>query len=299
MKIKVTMAGDKGLKKFFWVVVFLGPSLIGLLLFTVSPILASLGLTLFEWDLLTPPQFVGFNNFQRLLADEDFWQALFNTLRFIIAYIPLVMVFSLGIALVLNQKLRGLIFFRTAFFIPVVSAWVAIALLWKWIFNPRFGLINFLLGLVGIEGPAWLFDPQWAMFAVVITSVWKDIGFLMVMFLAGLQGIPEVYYEASSIDGATRSQKLHYITLPLLSPTAFFALIISLINSFQVFEQVWIMTEGGPAGSTSVLVELIVKNAFSYGRMGYASALSWVLFVLVFAVTVVQMRLQRSWVTYD
>jgi multiple sugar transport system permease protein len=293
------MAGDKGLNKFFWICVFLAPSLLGLLLFTISPILASLGLTLFEWDLLTPPQFVGLNNFRRLLADDDFWRALANTLRFIITYIPLVMVFSLGIALVLNQKLKGLIFFRTAFFIPVVSAWVAIALLWKWIFNPRFGLVNFMLGLVGIEGPAWLFDPQWAMFAVVITSVWKDIGFLMVMFLAGLQGIPEVYYEASSIDGATNWQRLRFITLPLLSPTAFFALIISLINSFQVFEQVWIMTEGGPAGSTSVIVELIVKNAFSYGRMGYASALSWVLFLLVFVVTLTQMRLQRRWVIYE
>lgn len=293
------MAGDKGLNKYLWVGVFLFPSLIGLLLFTVLPILSSLGLTLFEWDLLTPPDFVGIDNFTRLFADADFWRALKNTLVYIISYIPFVMVGSLAIAIILNQKLKGLMFFRASFFVPVVSAWVAIALLWKWIFNPRFGLLNFALGLIGIEGPAWLFDPQWAMSAVVITSVWKDLGFLMVMFLAGLQGIPNVYYEAAAIDGASKWQTFWRITLPLLSPTAFFALIISLINSFQVFDQVWIMTEGGPAGATSVLVELIVKNAFSYSRMGYASALSWVLFLLVFAVTAVQMRWQRRWVAYE
>ncbi len=293
------MAGDKGLNKYLWVGAFLLPSLIGLLLFTVMPILSSLGLTLFEWDLLTPPDFVGIDNFTRLFADADFWRALKNTLVYIVSYIPFVMVGSLAIAIILNQKLKGLMFFRASFFVPVVSAWVAIALLWKWIFNPRFGLLNFALALIGIEGPAWLFDPQWAMSAVVITSVWKDLGFLMVMFLAGLQGIPNVYYEAASIDGASKWQTFWRITLPLLSPTAFFALIISLINSFQVFDQVWIMTEGGPAGATSVLVELIVKNAFSYSRMGYASALSWVLFLLVFAVTIVQMRLQGKWVAYE
>ncbi|PIE81445.1 MAG: sugar ABC transporter permease [Chloroflexi bacterium] len=293
------MAGDKGINRYVWVGIFLLPSLTGLLLFTVIPILASLGLTLFEWDLLTTPDFVGLNNFKRLFADEDFWRALRNTLTYIIFYIPFVMAGSLAIAIILNQKLKGLMFFRASFFIPVISAWVAIALLWKWIFNPRFGLLNFVLGLVGIEGPAWLFDPQWAMPAVVITSVWKDLGFLMVMFLAGLQGIPHVYYEAAAIDGANKWQTFWGITLPLLSPTAFFALIISLINSFQVFDQVWIMTEGGPAGATSVLVELIVKNAFSYSRMGYASALSWVLFLLVFTVTVMQMWLQRRWVAYE
>jgi multiple sugar transport system permease protein len=159
--------------------------------------------------------------------------------------------------------------------------------------------LNYLLGGGGLKGPAWLFDPQWAMPAIIITSVWKDIGFVMVMFLAGLQGIPSDYYEAASIDGAGGWQRFLYITLPLLSPTTFFALIISLINSFQVFDQVWIMTGGGPAGATSVLVEQIVKNAFSYSRMGYAAALSWALFLLVFAATIFQMRAQKRWVTYD
>jgi multiple sugar transport system permease protein len=293
------MAGEKGLRKHLWVLLFLLPSLIGLTLFTIIPILASLGLTFTEWDLLTPPKYVGLDNFRRLIGDQNFWKALSNTLFFIATYIPLVMAIALGIAIILNQKLKGVVFFRGAFFTPVVSAWVAVALLWQWIFNPRFGLVNYLLGLVGIDGPAWLLDPQWAMPAIVITSVWKDIGFVMIMFLAGLQSIPDEYYDASSIDGANNWQRFWYITLPLLSPTVFFALIISLINSFQVFDQVWIMTEGGPAGATSVLVELIVKNAFSYSRMGYAATLSWVLFLLVFGVTVIQIRLQRRWVVYE
>jgi multiple sugar transport system permease protein len=293
------MAGEKGLRKFFWVVLFLLPSLIGLVLFVLGPILASLGLTLFEWDLLRPPEYVGLANYQRLLSDNNFWAAFFHTLYFIAGYLPLVMAISLGLAVVLNQKIVGVKLVRTAVFVPVVSAWVAVALLWSWIFNPKFGLLNHLLSLVGVQGPGWLFDPAWAMPAIIITSVWKDIGFLMVMFLAGLQAIPLEYYEAAEIDGAGKGQLFLRITLPLLSPTLFFALIISLINSFQVFDQVWIMTGGGPAGATSVIVEQIVKHAFSYGRMGYAATISWVLFLLVFVVTVVQMRLQRRWVTYD
>lgn len=293
------MVGERGLKKLAWVLIFVSPSLAGLAAFRVIPILASFGLTFYEWDLLTPPQLVGLGNFQRLIHDQNFWAALAHTLYFIAGYVPLVMVIALGVAVLLNRKLKGVALFRAAFFIPVVSAWVAVALLWKWIFNPKFGIVNYLLGLVGIHGPAWLFDPQWAMPAIIIASVWKDIGFVMVMLLAGLQGIPTGYYDAAAIDGAGTWQCFRYITLPLLSPTTFFALIISLIHSFQVFDQVWIMTGGGPAGATSVLVGQIVKNAFEYSRMGYAAALSWSLFLLVFAATVFQMRLQKRWVTYD
>lgn len=293
------MAGEKGLRKLYWLGIFLLPSLVALSIFTIIPVLSSLALTLYEWDLLTPPQFVGLANVNRLIHDRGFWEALAHTLYFIVGYVPLVMIIALVVAVILNQRLRGFLFFRAAFFVPVVSAWVAVALMWKWIFNPKFGIFNYVLGLLNIQGPAWLFNPQWAMPAIIITSVWKDIGFVMVMFLAGLQGIPGDYYEAAAIDGANGWQRFFSITLPLLSPTTFFALIISLINSFQVFDQVWIMTGGGPAGATSVLVEQIVKNAFSYGRMGYASALSWVLFLLVFTATIIQMQIQRYWVTYD
>lgn len=293
------MVGQTGFRNMAWVSLFLLPSLSGLILFTLLPILASLGLTLFSWDLLTPPHFIALGNFDRLLHDPTFWASLSHTLYFIAGYIPLVMVLALGLAVILNQNLPGRVLFRGAFFLPVVSAWVAVALLWQWIFNPRFGLVNYLLALFGLHGPNWLFDPNWAMPAIIITSVWKDIGFIMVMFLAGLQDIPADYYEAASIDGAGAWQSFWYITRPLLAPATFFALIISLINSFQVFDQVWIMTSGGPAGATTVLVEEIVKNAFSYGQMGYAAALSWVLFVLVFAATLVQMRLQKQLVPDD
>jgi multiple sugar transport system permease protein len=213
---------------------------------------------------------------------------------FIGGYVPGVTVVALLVALALNTKLRGLVLVRTAFFLPVVSSWVAVALLWSWLFNPRYGLVNYGLGLVGITGPAWLFDATWAMPAIILTSVWKDLGFVMVLFLAGLQTIPDAYYEAAALDGANVWQQLRAITLPLLAPTTFFVTVISLINSFQVFDQVWIMTGGGPAGATSVLVEQIVKHAFSYGQMGYAAAISWVLFALVFCVTCVQLRLQRK-----
>ena len=289
------------IQKYLWVAFFLFPSLAGLLVFLIIPMLSSLVLTLYEWDPLIPTRFIfiGFENYQALIKDGDFWDALRHTLFFIVGYIPLVLASGLGVALLMNQKLIGRTFFRGAFFMPVISAWVAVALMWTWIFNPKFGIINYLLGLIGITGPAWLFDPNWAMPAIILTSVWKDTGFIMILFLSSLQSIPNEYYEAAALDGANNWAKFRYITLPLLSPTVFFTLIISLINSFQVFDQVWIMTEGGPAGATTVLVQQIVNNSFRYGRMGYAATLSWVLFLIVFAVTIFQTRMQKNWVTYE
>lgn len=287
------MVGDHGWRQAAWVSLFVLPGLCGLLLFTIGPIVASLVLTLFDWDLLTDPTFIGLGNFRRLVHDDEFWAALRHTLIFIIGYVPLVMVFSLLLALALNTRLRGLAALRTAFFLPVVSSWIAVALLWTWLFNPRYGLVNYGLGLIGIDGPKWLYDPHWAMPAIILTSVWKDLGFVMVIFLAGLQAIPRDYHEAAQLDGAGAFERLKSITLPLLAPTTFFVTIISLINSFQVFTQVWVMTEGGPAGATTVLVERVVKHAFSYGEMGYAATISWVLCLIVFAITIIQLRLQR------
>jgi multiple sugar transport system permease protein len=288
-------------QKYMWVGFFLFPSLVGLLVFMVVPMVSSLALTFYEWDPLIPTRFhfQGLHNYLTLVKDTNFWTALLHTLFYIAGYIPLVLTAGLGVALLMNQKLVGRAFFRGAFFMPVISAWVAVALMWTWIFNPKFGIVNYLLGLIGITGPSWLYDPNWAMPAIILTSVWKDIGFIMVIFLTGLQNIPLEYYEAASIDGAGSWQRFRHITLPLLSPTAFFALIISMINSFQVFDQVWVMTQGGPAGSTSVLVEQIVNNSFRYGRMGYAATMSWVLFIIVFLVTIFQTRMQKKWVTYE
>jgi multiple sugar transport system permease protein len=295
------MAGDTGLRKWGWVVLFLAPSLLGLLVFIVIPMLTSLWLTLQDWNLLSPPEYIGLANFRELFADNDFWRALQYTLLFIVMYIPAVFLLAFGVALLLNSQLRGVVFVRAATYLPVVASWVVVTLIWKWIFNPSYGLANFLLSRFGIEGPAWLFEPSTALIAMVITSVWKDLGYVAVMYLGGLQGISETYYEAAKIDGANTWQRLRFVTIPMLTPTLFFILIILLINSFQVFEQVWLMPMRDSAADrqVEVIVTEVVKNAFSYNRMGYASAMSWVLFALIFVVTVVQFRLQKRWVYYE
>ena len=285
---------ERGWRRFGVLALFLGPSLVGLLAFTVGPMLTSLGLSFTNWDLLTPAKFVGGANYQRLVTDAEFWRTLKNTLTFLVGYVPLVMCIGLLIAVLLNSAIPFSRAFRVMYFVPVVTSWVAVALVWKWLYNPVYGLVNNALSAIGIAGPAWLFDPNWAMPAVILTSVWKDTGFVMIIMLAGLQGIPREYYEAASIDGATRAQSLWSITIPLLAPTLVFCLSISLIGSFQVFDQVYVMTDGGPAGATMVLVERIVSHAFSYSRMGYASSLSWVLFLIIFVVTAVFYQLRRG-----
>lgn len=286
---------ERGLRRTLTLALFLGPSLIGVTVFVLGPIAASLGLSFTNWDLLTPPRFIGLANFTRLLQDLEFWSALRHTLSFLLGYIPLVMVFGLLVAVALNQRIPGQGVYRAIYFLPVVTAWVALALVWKWLLNPSYGLLNNFLALFGIHGPAWLFDPNWAMPAVILTSVWKDTGFVMAILLAGLQNIPREYYEAAEIDGASGSQRLRFITLPLLAPSLIFALTISLINSYQVFDQVYVMTGGGPAGATTVLVERIVKNAFSYSQMGYAAAMSWALFILIFLTSWILTRVRKGW----
>lgn len=295
------MSWQTGWTKWKWVLFFLAPSLIGLSIFIILPILISFALAFQDWNLLSPPEWVGLENFERMLADEAFWNALRYTLTFIVLYIPLVFVLALGLAVLLNQKLRGILIVRTATFLPVVASWVVVSLIWKWIFNPQYGLINPVLNLFGIPAPVWLFEPGSAITAIVITSVWKDLGYIAVMYLGGLQAINETLYEAAKIDGATPRQQFFRITLPLLTPTMFFVLIILLVNSFQVFDQVWLMPMRDSAADrqVEVLVTEVVKNAFSYNQMGYASAMSWVLFVLIFAITFVQLRLQKRWVYYE
>ena len=292
------MVGERGLHRAAVVALFLLPSLLPLLAFMVIPMVASLGLTAFEWNLIRPPQFTGLDNFSRLVGDPSFHAAVLHTLQFLLGYLPLVMVGGLALALALNQSLRGLAIFRTAYFLPVVTSWVVVALMWKWLLNPGSGIVNWALGLVGISGPGWWTEPAWAMPSIILASAWKDLGFVMIIFLAGLQAIPTDYYEAADIDGAGRWARFRHITLPLLSPATFFVVVISLINSFQVFDQVWVMTGGGPAGASGVVVTEVVRNAFSYGQLGYASAMSWVLFVAILTVTLMQFRFQRRWVTY-
>ena len=292
------MVGQSGVKKALTVSVFLGPSLLALLAFSIGPMVGTVWVSLQDWNLIRDAEFIGLDNYRELWGDDAFRRALKNTLYYLVGYLPLVLVGGLGLALLVNSKRKGVAIFRAIYFLPVVTSWVVVALLWKWLLNPSDGLVNWSLGLVGIDGPGWWTSRTWAMPSVILASAWKDLGFVMIILLAGLQSIDESLYEAAKIDGAGAWQRLRNITIPMLTPSLFFVIVISLINGFQVFDQVWVMTEGGPAGSSTVVVEQIVKNTFSYGRAGYASAMSVVLFLIILAVTAVQIRTQKRWVFY-
>lgn len=292
------MVGTKGWRKAGLVCLFLLPAAVPLLLFRIIPMGASIWISLQNWNLLRPPVYVGFDNYLSLLTDRTFHKGLGNTLYYIAGYIPLVLISALTVALLLNSKLKGMAFFRAAYFLPVVTSWVVVALLWKWILSPQGGIVNYLLGLVGIDGPGWWTDTHWAMPSIIITSVWKDLGFNMLILLAGLQAIPEHLYEAAVIDGAGAWRRIRSVTIPLLTPSILLVLVLTLIGAFQVFDQVYVMTKGGPAGATTVVMEQVVKQAFSYGRMGTAAAMSWVLFIIILIFTVAQMQFQRRWVHY-
>jgi len=293
------MVGDRGVRKALVVAAFLAPSLVVLLAFWIGPMLGTVWVSLQNWNLIGKARFVGTDNYVELANDAKFHAALGHTLLFIGSYLPLVLVLGLAVALLLDSALPAMPFFRALFFLPVISSWVAVSLLWKWILNPAGGLLDRALAVVGIDGPGWWTDPNWAMPAIVLASVWKDLGYVAVLLLAGLQSIPAELKEAAALDGAGAWRRLRSITLPLLSPSLFFVTVLSVINSFQVFDQIWVMTGGGPGDATSVVVQQIVKYAFSYGRVGYASAMSIVLFAIVMLVTLVQVRLQKRWVHYD
>lgn len=291
---------------------FLIPSFVGFLVFTILPMVTLLFVSMTDWDglselaLFSHPLgfmrdfFVGLANYRDIFFSSEFYQVLGNTLKYVVLYMPAMLVLSMGVALVLSSKIRGTGVFRVLYYIPVLTSWVAGSLIWKWVLSPEYGVINNLLGVFGIRGPSWLQSPQWAMVGIVIASVWKDMGYFGLMLLSGLQGINRQYYEAAQIDGAGRLRQFFRITLPLLTPTLFFVLIISLINSFQLFPQVMIMTpDGGPGGSTMVMVERIYKYGFRYYEMGYASAFSWILFAILFVLTAIQMKFQNRWVNYD
>lgn len=292
------MVGVSGWRKFGVVALFLAPSLVALIAFSIGPMVGTAWVSLHDWNLIRSAEFIGIDNYRELWHDDDFRRALRNTVYYLAGYLPLVLAGGLGLAILVNHKLKGIAIFRAIYFLPVVTSWVVVALLWKWLLNPGDGLVNWALGLVGIDGPGWWTSRTWAMPSVIVASAWKDLGFVMIILLAGLQGIDQTLYEAARIDGASGWRQLRSITLPLLTPSLFFVVVISLINGFQVFDQVWVMTDGGPAGSSTVVVEQIVKNTFSYGRAGYASAQSVVLFVVILLVTAVQMRLQKRWVFY-
>jgi multiple sugar transport system permease protein len=293
------MAGHNKWMKTVVIVGFLLPSLLGLLLFQLVPMVASLAISFTDWDMLTKAKLVGLSNYRFVLHDEKSLTALGNIFQYIIGYLPSVLALGLLFAVLLNRRMRGVKLYRTMIFIPVITSWVAVSIVWRWLLNGQSGLVNALLKTVGIQGPVWLQDFTWAMPSIIGVSVWKDVGYVAIILLAGLQDISEDYYEAATIDGARGWQKFIRVTLPLLTPSLFFVLVISLINGFQLFDQVLVMTNGGPAGRTSTLVQQIYSNAFQNYKMGIASAQSWVLFAIIFIVTIVQQQLQKRWVTYD
>lgn len=280
------------------VAVFLLPSLIPLLAFVIGPMLSAAWTSLHQWNLIGDMKWVGFDNYAHLVSDPGTQQAFLHTLYYIVGYLPLVYVGGLSLALALNAKLKGRALLRGVYFLPVVTSWVVVALVWRWLLNPSVGVVNYVLGLVGIDGPGWWTDPAWSMPSIILASAWKDLGFVMVILLAGLQTINQDLYEAAEIDGAGWWRRLFSITLPMLSPSTFFVIVLSLINGFQVFDQVYVMTGGGPNNSSQVVVQQVYDLTFRYGQAGMASALSWLLFLVILVVTLVQFYGQKKWVNY-
>jgi multiple sugar transport system permease protein len=276
------------------------PTLLGLIIFTAGPILAALYFSFTNWNLLSTPKWLGLTNYMNLFTNDPlFWTTLKNTAYYVVGTVPVGTGLALLLALALNQKIYGLAIFRTIYFLPVVSSVVAISVLWVWLYQADFGLINQFLRLFGITGIRWLSSPTWAMPAIIIMSIWHGLGYSIVIFIAGLQSIPHDYYEAARIDGANSWQQFRYITIPLISPVTFFVIILSLIGSFQVFEQAYVMTQGGPVNATKTIVYYLYQNGFMYFHMGYASALAYILFVIIVVITLLQFSLQKHWVHYE
>jgi len=280
--------------------VYISPFLLGFTIFAAGPVLASLYLSLTSYQILEAPQFTGLANYQQaFFKDKVFWEALGNTIYFALVSVPLGLAGSLLCAMLLNQPIKGRAVFRTLYFLPSITPIVATTLLWTWILNPDFGLLNYLLSLVHIPGPKWLGSTQWAKPALILLQLWGSVGGgAMIIFLAGLQGIPEELYESASIDGATALRKFWHITIPMLSPTIFLNLVLGLIGALKVFTTAFVATNGGPGYATTFYVLYLFNNAFKFLEMGYASALAWIFTLIVLVLTYSQLRLSRRWVYY-
>jgi multiple sugar transport system permease protein len=282
-----------------WALLFLAPTLIGLAVLSAGPVLATLAISLTKWDLLRAPQLVGLDNFIQLASDDRFLKALRNTAFYTVVSVPLGMLISLFLALALNQTIRGIAWIRTAYFLPVVTSTIAIALVWQWIYSPDSGLLNQFIGLFGIPPQKWLSNATLAMPSIVAMSVWQGLGTNIIIFLAGLQAIPSDLLDAASVDGAGRWARFRNVVLPLLTPSIFFTGILSLIGSFQVFDQVFVLSRPRPTEATITVVYFIYENGFKFFKMGYATAASWILFLIVAALTAIYFRSQNRWVHYQ
>jgi multiple sugar transport system permease protein len=276
---------------------FISPWILGFVFLLAGPILASLYLSFTDYNIIQAPRFIGLRNFTGMFSDPLFGKALWNTAYFVFFFVGLGVVIAFLLAMLLNQKVRGLAVYRTIFYLPSVVPIVASAILWLWLFNPQWGLINQGLSLIGIEGPGWLSSEAWAKPAIILMSVWS-LGNWIIIYLAALQGIPAQLYEAADIDGASPLQKFFRITVPLMTPTIFFTMIIGTITAFQVFTQAYVMTNGGPLNSTLFYALYLYRQAFNYLHMGFASAMAWFLFVIILILTVLQFRVSDRWVHY-
>jgi multiple sugar transport system permease protein len=303
-------AGSRGLRPRYWQLqriegyLLISPWLVGLLLFTLGPIIVSFVLSFTNWDIVRPADFIGLENFGRILSqDRLFGQALYNTFYFAVGSVPLSLLLALALALLLNQGIRGTNVARTIFYMPSVVSLVAMGLLWRFMLQPRIGVVNYLLSLIGIQGPTWLGSPLWSKPALILVSL-MYVGPQTVIFLTGLKGIPLHLYESAELDGAGALTKFRYVTLPMLSPTIFFNMVTSVIHAFQVFALVYVMFSGpstpahGPLNSTLVYALYVYEQAFQQLHMGYASALAWIMFVIIMLLTLLQLRFS-TWVYYE
>lgn len=275
---------------------FLSPGLLLFLVFTIGPAVFSFLAGFTKWNGLTSPIWVGFDNYIQLAQDRLFITSVLNTVWFTILFLVLVLASSIGVAMLLNTRARGISIVRFLWLLPFVTDMISVSMVWTWLYHFRFGVVNYLLGLVGIPPQAWLGSPQLAMISLVILSVWRWTGYYAIILLAGLQNVPQTLYEAAKIDGATRWQMFRSVTLPMLSPTIFFVSVTAVMSSLQVFEQMWVMTKGGPNDATISIAMFLYIQGFQFLKMGYASAVAWVLFLIVFALTIVNWKARRYWV---
>jgi multiple sugar transport system permease protein len=277
---------------------FVSPWIVGFACFTLFPFVASLYFSFCDYDILSPPRWIGLANYRELLTDDPYFAtALYNTLYYTLFSVPLGIVCGVGIALLLNMKVVGVSFYRTVYYLPSIVPVVATSVLWMWLLNPQYGLVNAALGRLGLPEPGWIADPLWSKPSLILMALWA-VGGSIVIYLAGLQGIPQELYEAAELDGAGPWQRTRAVTLPLLSPVIFFNLVMGLIGALQVFTQAYVMTQGGPVDSTLFYTVYLFRRAFTYLDMGYASAMAWLLFVVIMALTVVTFRTASRWVHY-
>jgi len=277
---------------------FAAPWLIGFFVFTLGPFIASLWFSFNQWDMITDIKFIGLANYARLFTNDVFWKSVSVTANYVLLSLPAGLVLALLLAVLVNKQNPVMMFFRGVFFLPSVTSGVAVAVLWRWLFSPEFGLINYGLSLIGIKGPMWLSSEQWALPGFAIMSLW-GVGSTMLIYLAGLQSVPQHLYESAEIDGANLFQRFWYVTLPMMSPTIFFTLIMGMIGALQAFTPAYVMTRGGPNYATYFYVLNLYEEAFVNFRMGYASALAWILFIVVLVITLIQFKVAGRWVYYE